>query len=180
MEPFDREHDELSWSARVLPLYYLDPTPLALLTRQLRASVWKHVAVTCCSAPSLLRDCWCSGRSAWPRRGDWRSPFRRKTPWMASTPPSSFPTVEPPLAEQPAWHPSSDAPFHRGVQVVGLRGQRHESPQSASKVWRAKRDFILSLGFALQRANVRMLRGSSLRRRRNRAKDCFASGSRSQ
>ena len=43
-----------------------------------------------------------------------------------------------------------------------------------------KRDFILSLGFALQRANVRMLRGSSLRRRRNRAKDCFASGSRSQ
>ena len=31
-----------------------------------------------------------------------------------------------------------------------------------------------------QRANVRMLRGSSLRRRRNRAKDCFASGSRSQ
>ena len=43
-----------------------------------------------------------------------------------------------------------------------------------------KRDFILSLGFALQRANVRMLRGSSLRRRQNRAKDCFASGSRSQ
>ena len=43
-----------------------------------------------------------------------------------------------------------------------------------------KRDFILSLGFALQRANVRMLRSSSLRRRRNRATDCFASGSRSQ
>ena len=43
-----------------------------------------------------------------------------------------------------------------------------------------KRDFILSLGFALQRANVRMLHGSSLRRRENRAKDCLASGSRSQ
>ena len=49
---------------------------------------------------------------------------------MASTPPSSFPTVEPPLAEQPAWHPSSDAPFHRGVQVVG----QDERVVMASKV----------------------------------------------
>jgi hypothetical protein len=39
---------------------------------------------------------------------------------------------------------------------------------------------VAVVGFALQRANVRMLRGSSLRQRRNRAKDCFASGSRSQ
>ena len=59
--------------------------------------------------------------------------------------------------------------------------ERPETPfQTIIGTRNRDRSIILSLGFALQRANVRMLRGSSLRRRRNRAKDCFASGSRSQ
>ena len=39
-----------------------------------------------------------------------------------------------------------------------------------------KRDFTLTLGFALQRANARMVRNADLRRRRNRASERYASG----
>ena len=45
--------------------------------------------------------------------------------------------------------------------------------------WKApdpKRDFTLTLGFALQRANARMVRNADLRRRRNRASERYASG----
>ena len=41
-----------------------------------------------------------------------------------------------------------------------------------------KRDFILSLGFALQRANSRMLRDSDRRRRNARACGKYSSGTR--
>ena len=39
-----------------------------------------------------------------------------------------------------------------------------------------KRDFTLTLGFALQRASARMVRNADLRRRRNRASERYASG----
>ena len=39
-----------------------------------------------------------------------------------------------------------------------------------------KRDFTLTLGFALQRANARMVRNADLWRRRNRASERYASG----
>ena len=38
-----------------------------------------------------------------------------------------------------------------------------------------KRDFIVTLGFALQRANAKMVRDADLRRRRNRAGERYAS-----
>jgi hypothetical protein len=38
-----------------------------------------------------------------------------------------------------------------------------------------KRDFIVTLGFALQRANAKMVRDANLRRRRNRAGERYAS-----
>ena len=41
-----------------------------------------------------------------------------------------------------------------------------------------KRDFVLSLGFALQRANSRMLRGADRRRRNARGCDQYSSGTR--
>ena len=41
-----------------------------------------------------------------------------------------------------------------------------------------KRDFVLSLGFALQRANSRMLRSADRRRRNARGCDLYSSGTR--
>ena len=39
-----------------------------------------------------------------------------------------------------------------------------------------KRDFVISIGFALQRANARMVRDAHFRRRKNRAGERYASG----
>ena len=39
-----------------------------------------------------------------------------------------------------------------------------------------KRDFAISIGFALQRANARMVRDAHFRRRKNRAGERYASG----
>ena len=41
-----------------------------------------------------------------------------------------------------------------------------------------KRDFVLTLGFALQRANSRMLRGADKRRRKARGSGLYSSGTR--
>eukprot|EP01046_Picozoa_sp_COSAG06_P058306 COSAG06_NODE_11664_length_1479_cov_3.152174_1_plen_301_part_00 len=74
-----------------------------------------------------------------------------------------------PLApSDPARGTSSSEPATRGRTPTLLATTTLGGAQRQSGT-----DFILSLGFALQRANVRMLRGSSLRRRRNRAKGCF-------
>ena len=57
----------------------------------------------------------------------------------------------------------------------------HPKATDDDNPWNApgpKRDFILSLGFALQRANSRMLRDSDRRRRNARARGKYSSGTR--
>ena len=57
----------------------------------------------------------------------------------------------------------------------------HPKARDDDNPWNApgpKRDFILSLGFALQRANSRMLRDSDRRRRNARACGKYSSGTR--
>ena len=57
----------------------------------------------------------------------------------------------------------------------------HPKGLDDSNPWNApgpKRDFVLSLGFALQRANSRMLRGAHRRRRNARSSDLYSSGTR--
>ena len=53
---------------------------------------------------------------------------------------------------------------------LGLdRGAKH------GRIPNPKHDFIVTMGFALQRANAKMVRDANLRRRRNRAGERYAS-----
>ena len=74
----------------------------------------------------------------------------------------------------------------RNIEIeLALKEERRKNCRDFLKVWRSatlclepKRDFVLTLGFALQRANSRMLRGADKRRRKARGSGLYSSGTR--